>query len=198
MTEREWLTNADGRQLRVIEEHATERKLRLIAAALVRRLKLESEPGVTDDVIWCDDVIEAGADEPRSWDEVETVLRTRPGESWRCAHILARQGLHDVAKEVRRLFAFYGVSQPYFLRDLIHEVIGNPFRPVSIAPAWRTSTVLALAEQIYATRDFTAMPILADALQDAGCDATDILNHCRAETEHVRGCWVVDLLLGKS
>ncbi|MDY3553595.1 hypothetical protein R5W24_002698 [Gemmata sp. JC717] len=42
------------------------------------------------------------------------------------------------------------------------------------------------------------MPILADALQDAGCDNDDILNHCRADTVHARGCWVVDAVLGKS
>jgi hypothetical protein len=51
---------------------------------------------------------------------------------------------------------------------------------------------------MYDSRDFSAMPILADALQDAGCDNTDILSHCRVEGwEHVRGCWVIDLLLGR-
>jgi hypothetical protein len=51
---------------------------------------------------------------------------------------------------------------------------------------------------MYDSRDFSPMPILADALEDAGCDSADILNHCRAETPHVRGCWVVDQVLGKS
>ena len=50
---------------------------------------------------------------------------------------------------------------------------------------------------MYESRDFSAMPILADALQDAGCDNDDILNHCRDPVRHVRGCWVVDLVLGK-
>jgi hypothetical protein len=50
---------------------------------------------------------------------------------------------------------------------------------------------------MYASRDFSAMPILADALQDAGCDSDDVLNHCRGEDSHVRGCWVVDLVLSK-
>ncbi len=66
-------------------------------------------------------------------------------------------------------------------------------------PSWRTSTVVALAQQMYESRDFSAMPMLADALQDAGCDNDDILMHCRdANGVHVRGCWVVDLVLGKS
>ncbi len=76
-------------------------------------------------------------------------------------------------------------------------IFGNPFRPVSVEPSWLTSTVTALAEGIYAERAFDRMPILADALEEAGCDHADILNHCRELGEHVRGCWVVDLLTGR-
>ena len=50
---------------------------------------------------------------------------------------------------------------------------------------------------MYDSRDFSAMPILADALQDAGCGSADVLNHCREPGAHVRGCWVVDLVMGK-
>ena len=82
---------------------------------------------------------------------------------------------------------------------LLRDIVGNPFRPATFDPAWRTSTVVALARQMYDSRDFTAMPILADALQDAGCTSDAILGHCRdAHATHVRGCWVVDLVLGKS
>jgi len=80
---------------------------------------------------------------------------------------------------------------------MIREVFVNPFRPVALEPFWLTSTVTALAHQMYHSRDFSAMPILADALQDAGCDNADILDHCRGPGPHVRGCWVVDLVLGK-
>jgi hypothetical protein len=80
---------------------------------------------------------------------------------------------------------------------LIRDIFGNPLRPVVFNPEWRTSTAVALAAQMYEVRDFGAMPILADALQDAGCD-DEMLNHCRDVTvTHVRGCWVVDLVLGK-
>ena len=58
-------------------------------------------------------------------------------------------------------------------------------------------TNLSLAQQMYELRDFGAMPILADALQDAGCTSADILDHCRGPGPHVRGCWVVDCVLGK-
>ncbi len=82
---------------------------------------------------------------------------------------------------------------------LLRDIFGNPFRPVAFDPAWRTSTAVAIAQGMYDSRDFNAMPILADALQDSGCDNDDILNHCRDEKQvHVRGCWVVDLVLGKA
>jgi hypothetical protein len=81
---------------------------------------------------------------------------------------------------------------------LLRDVFGNPLCSVAFDPAWRTSTVTALASQVYESRDFSAMPILADALQDAGCDSDDVLNHCRdGKQVHVRGCWVIDLVLGK-
>ncbi len=60
-----------------------------------------------------------------------------------------------------------------------------------------SSTVAALAQTIYADRAFDRLPILADALEEAGCDNADILTHCRGDGPHVRGCWVVDLILGK-
>jgi hypothetical protein len=80
----------------------------------------------------------------------------------------------------------------------LRDIFGNPFKPVSVDRAWLTSNVIGLAETIYADRAFDRLPILADALEDAGCDNADILNHCRQPGEHVRGCWVVDLVLGKS
>ncbi|MCE9563547.1 MAG: hypothetical protein K8U57_16015 [Planctomycetes bacterium] len=77
-------------------------------------------------------------------------------------------------------------------------MFGNPLRKVKFQKEWRTSTAIAIAQQMYESRDFSAMPILADALQDAGCDNDDILDHCRDEKQvHVRGCWVVDLVLEK-
>jgi hypothetical protein len=80
---------------------------------------------------------------------------------------------------------------------ILRDIFGNPFRPVAFDPMWRTDTAVSVAQQMYESRDFGAMPILADALQDAGCDNDDILNHCRGSGPHVRGCWVVDLVLRK-
>jgi hypothetical protein len=83
------------------------------------------------------------------------------------------------------------------LLALFRDVFGNPYRKVAFKSAWRTPDVKALAKGIYEEKAFDRMPILADALQDAGCDNDDILTHCRGTTPHVRGCWVVDLVLEK-
>jgi hypothetical protein len=80
---------------------------------------------------------------------------------------------------------------------LLRDIFGNPFRGVDIFAEWRTDTVVILARQMYESRDFSALPILADALQDAGCNSEDVLNHCRGPGPHVRGCRVVDAVLGK-
>jgi hypothetical protein len=80
---------------------------------------------------------------------------------------------------------------------MIRDIFGNPFCHLSVNSEWLTSTVVALARQMYDYRDFSKMPIMADALQDAGCDNDEILQHCMQPGEHYRGCFVVDLLLMK-
>lgn len=77
------------------------------------------------------------------------------------------------------------------------EIFGNPFRPVTFDPLWRSETATALAAGIYEERAFDRLPILADALEEAGCDHPDVLNHLRGSGPHARGCWVVDGVLGK-
>lgn len=82
--------------------------------------------------------------------------------------------------------------------NLLRDIVGNPFRPATVDPAWLTANVVLLAQAIYDERAFDRLPILGDALEDAGCDNADILNHCRQPGEHVRGCWAVDLVLAKN
>lgn len=81
--------------------------------------------------------------------------------------------------------------------QLLHCIFGNLFYPVAFDPASQTPNVLAVAQAIYEERRFSDMPILADALEEAGCASDDILSHCRNGQEHVKGCWAVDLVLGK-
>ncbi|AMV27479.1 hypothetical protein VT84_23970 [Gemmata sp. SH-PL17] len=112
--------------------------------------------------------------------------------AWVAAGVLEDKGQRPTAKE-RAQKSREDAVQTEFVRD----IFGNSFEPIIFSPSWRTSTAVALASQMYKARDFSAMPILADALQDAGCDRADMLDHCRGPGPHVRGCWVADLVLRK-
>ncbi len=82
---------------------------------------------------------------------------------------------------------------------LLRDIVGNPFRPrPALTSAWLTPAVASIARRAYDERDFAALPVLADALEDAGCGDADLLGHLRDAGPHVRGCWAIDLLLGKS
>ena len=80
--------------------------------------------------------------------------------------------------------------------SLIRDLAGNPF-VVGTKSFDPSNSACCLAASIYADRAFDRLPILADALEEAGCTDAEILNHCRQPGEHWRGCWVVDLILGK-
>jgi hypothetical protein len=82
-------------------------------------------------------------------------------------------------------------------RGLFHELFGNPFKPVAFNPDWKTSSALSIARMMYDSNDFASAPVLADALQDGGCESDGLLGHLRGPGPHVRGCWVCDLVLGK-
>lgn len=79
--------------------------------------------------------------------------------------------------------------------DLLRCIAGNPFRPVAFDPSWRTEMVASLARGIVADRAFDRLPILADALEEAGCDHIDALSHCRSSGPHAMGCWALTGLL---
>ncbi|WP_238602420.1 hypothetical protein [Fimbriiglobus ruber] len=109
----------------------------------------------------------------------EEVLREARRQAWQAERVAT-------AERVRREFCAH-----------YRDIVGNPFRPVALEPHWQTSTVLSLAKGIYNDRAFDRLPILADALEEAACYNPGLLTHCRSDATHVRGCWVVDLLLGK-
>jgi hypothetical protein len=125
-------------------------------------------------------------------------LRAAPYPYWKRLEELDLTG--PAEQEWEACFQAEKVSQSGLLRD----IFGNPFRPATISPAWQTPTVVALAQTAYEYRDLPSghldparLAVLADALDEAGCTDADILNHCRRPGVHVRGCWVLDLLLGR-
>ncbi|MGH7171452.1 MAG: hypothetical protein ACRELG_14345 [Gemmataceae bacterium] len=99
---------------------------------------------------------------------------------------------HGPLHEAERL------TQCHVIRDVFGPL---RFRPVDLAPVilrWQDFIIPKLAQAVYDDRSFDHLPMLADALEEAGCTNTAVLAHCREPGEHVRGCWVIDLLLGKS
>jgi hypothetical protein len=223
MTEAEWQhakrpesVLALLRVLRLLPGKIPERKLRLLLCACLRRIWTL----LTNDQRAVVEAIEAdpegdGAQQSRM-DTAIANLGAEHGSDWHLETMgavfrlvlagldpdEASRALGTICQAIKaypfRWVSWFGWGkEPKAEAVLIREVFGNPFRPVNIHVAWLTSTVTSLAQAIYDERAFDRIPILADALEDAGCTNQDILNHCRGGGEHVRGCWVVDLLLGK-
>jgi hypothetical protein len=128
----------------------------------------------------------------------EAVGEARAGEVWE--RIYQTPGKHYRTQEAehRAECDAGGAAEQEVQVALLRDICGNPFRPVEFEASWRTPTVLALATAIYNDSTFDEMPILADALEELGADA-EILQHLRQkEAGHVRGCWGLDLVLGRS
>jgi hypothetical protein len=215
MTEAEWLANTDPqRLLEYLGGTAHLRKLRLFAYGCCRRVwhlltHADSRAAAEAAERFADGLERKGhlaAVRSRAR-QVTFVQRGAAYIAWRAAF----EKLPTVIGNIARGTIYNAAAHPggggwnstdveresVAVAALLREIFGNPFRPVTFDPAWRTDTTVSLARTMYESRDFSAMPILADALQDAGCDNDDVLNHCRGPGPHVRGCWVVDLVLGK-
>jgi hypothetical protein len=130
----------------------------------------------------------------------------RAGAAARVAWAVAARGYtKEALAEVRRLGGAArsrnftsGRRAVRLLRELFFEHFGDVRRRAAVEQSWRTEAAVGLASGIYAERAFGLMPILGDALEDAGCDDADILGHCRGGGPHARGCWALDLILGLS
>lgn len=128
--------------------------------------------------------------------------RVKLGGPWSLFHLPlsdSRMKADEVVRTLRGFVGEYPVPTATEMAGFTRDIFGNPFRPVVFDPRWRTESAVALARTAYEARDFALLPILADALEEAGCDHPDILIHCRDPQQfHVRGCWVVDGVLGKT
>jgi hypothetical protein len=171
--------------------------------ALIRELEEESN-SLTEDAYNCryqqispeataEGTLGLRCDIPWAVADCAARLRAAPIPYW-------KHGFHDPIPETwdDGLFKERREDEMSAQATILRDIIGNPFRPANIDPAWLRSGVIRLARTIYDERAFGDMAGLGDALEEAGCDNDDILSHCRSGTEHVRGCWVVDAILGKS
>ena len=112
----------------------------------------------------------------------------------------ARRATGEARHDAAAIWDAAQESSQRFQASLLRELIGNPFRDYPLDPlwlAWEGCTVAQLARGIYHDRAFDRMPILGDALEEAGCTHVAVLEHCRSGDEHLRGCWVLDSVLGK-
>jgi hypothetical protein len=214
MTEAEWLAATDpSPMLSFLWMKGDERKPRLLAVACFRRaiaecaITFEESDDQGIDLGERIDLAERIADSlSAAPDEKEHRLEFHssilPGSSspfeWAAHYIVDPSAWEATSGVVLTLADEWSEAEAAHGAALVRDVFGNPFHPIIPDPSWLTTDVRTLAEGIYQERAFDRMPILADALQDAGCDNEDILNHCRQPGKHVRGCWVVDLLLGKT
>ena len=221
MREQEWLECADPQEmLEFLRARASERKARQVAAGCCRRIwnlltdeRLEKAVEVAEVFAdgLCDretiDFARTDAAKARSkrfewWNDCvnATVWAAYPSM---CADhafesaAFARLAIVKFTRAERRkkiTAMAESAAQAGVIRDLFGPL---PFRAVVLDPGWLTSTVVDVAQAIYNERTIDRLPILGDALEDAGCSSQNILNHCRQPGVHVRGCWALDVLLGK-
>jgi hypothetical protein len=214
MTEDQWLAATDPTpMMELLWSGVSDRRLRLLAVACCRvMIAGANEPAASRAVEASEQFADGLLSEHElraarqvvidTWNRLHETGEATPtflrnvalGAAYQVSRPSPRKVVQEIGMLCRRQVG--GVPSEYLIR-ILRDVLGNPFRPMPVNPGWLTSTVRTLAEGIYADRAFDRLPILADALQDAGCGSADVLGHCRGDGPHVRGCWVVDLVLGK-
>jgi hypothetical protein len=219
VTEAEWLAGGDpSRMLEFLADKASPRRLRLFAVAcFLDDWAVWSDPRERRAVLTAERLADAAwgaADRDAAlarlieyYDELDdlTDLECAPkvpyallapdfsgADAGVCAYEAEAQAEYGPGS-----FEGRGTGAREVQADLLRDIVGNPFRPAACDSRWRTEDAVGLARGIYEEKAFARLPLLADALMDAGCDDEQILGHCQSEGPHARGCWVVDLVLGK-
>jgi len=218
MTEAQWHKSADGvAMLAVVTDRGSPRLWRLLAVACARQVagamryrdsvralgvaeRYADGRATHEELLAARFLAEAAARQAlrdEFEDEVRAQFHMDPEYE---AAVVARRAADAVLPSVADEVDPASLPPSLLYPDLFREVFGNPFRWVEADPgwlAWNDGVVCNLAEGIYAEAAFDLLPILADALEDAGCADADLLGHLRSPGPHVRGCWALDLVLGK-
>jgi hypothetical protein len=216
MIEVEWMnSNYPMGMVTHLGSAASERKLNLLAAACLRRIwHLLPGPRSRHTV----EVLERYADGEASGEELASARQ----ECWEDARLVDNpegdkhpsevaiaavnmDNILDILMTAAEATAWVKAGTPEAISEpeeseqcgVVREIFGNPFRQIAIASPWRTSTVVSVARSIYNDRAFDRLPILADALEDAGCADEDVLGHLRGVGAHILECWALDLLLSR-
>jgi hypothetical protein len=218
MTEAEWLASTDPTpMLEFLRGKASERKVRLLAVAFLRHLQhllpedrcgpvLEVAERYADGNVGLKELKRARkrAEQALSW---AGTLADNPASSPVPASLrrdVASALVHTTMRSRPMMFSLdllRDLANASYFATLVRDGFGSPFRTSSPLPgsvlAWNDGTARHMAEGVYNERAFERLPILADALLDAGCEDESLIAHCRGDRPHVRGCWAVDLILGK-
>jgi hypothetical protein len=213
MNEAQWQGCTEAEKLLDFLHKARERKLRLFAVAACRRLQwswdraVETAENYADGLVSQRELMEA---RKALLQNASTMYRQMGSEDVEAVEELIRAITEPHAAEAAFSVVEMATTalQRVTLCDLLREIFGDPFRPVTISPswlAWKNGTITRLAQNAYDNRvlstgmlDNTRLTILADALEEVGCTDETILMHLRCGGEHYRGCWAIDLLLGKN
>jgi hypothetical protein len=200
-----WAAATDpGGMLQLLRGKASQRKLRLFACGCARSVgHLAGDQRSHDAVVVAErfadgkatrgELAEAGRASRAAAQESRFFSEPSVRAAREAAHYVTRVAAGAAACGAARV-----LDRPLGC-TLLREVFANPFRQVPLEwPRPVCGTVRRLAEAIYNDRDFQSLPVLADALEEAGCAAPDILNHCRLPGVHVMGCWAVDLVLANA
>jgi hypothetical protein len=206
MTEAEWLACTDPRILvKFLHSQKLDRKLRLFSCAFCRSIwNLLSDDCFRNAV----EVAERFADGLANVKELASAKAAsgaaleRSGLDGVTGPPLAAKGCawsttRDVGSAAMYpLWVFTEANDRTLQMSLLRDIFGNLFRHHAPQPSSVSPSVASLAQAIYNEQDFGRVTVLADALERAGCNDENILTHCRDSGPHVRGCWVIDLLLG--
>jgi hypothetical protein len=212
MTEAEWLACADpDPMLEFLGDKTSDRTARLFACACCRRIWHCLEPRERELVELAERVAEGEEGLPSedlgeaySVGEAAAMCTLSPdarvAAGGAAEYASDQVGLDAAGEAAFNDYAPRILAERRLQADFLRCIFGNPFRPVTVDPAWLAwngGTIPKLAEAVYQERAFERLPVLADALEEAGCSEADLLGHLRSPGPHVRGCWAVDLLLGK-
>ena len=206
MTEHEWQNSSDPHAMLEflrLRGKADARKERLFAVACSRRIWALIDPLGRAAI----EIAEEFADGLTDPDVLRAARRSCQGASGQSSWYAAATNPEIAARNAARS-AQAGVAGNPLLgaeagelvaqADLLRDIFGPlPFRELFFDAPWRTQLVVEVAQAIYQERTFDRMPELADALQAAACHNEEILSHCRQPKPHVRGCFVVDMILDK-
>jgi hypothetical protein len=216
MTEAEWLSCDDPWHLLHLVEHLgpSERKTRLFCAAVCRRF-WDYLPEASQAILLESEMLADGL-VPRPPDDMELCQRANavvapfdrqyptkkfPNTTVRTQRDAAAAVCYAVIPDLFGAVSYFWELKPAeraIHLQIIRDIFGNPFRAAVADPSWLAPGVVELAQTIYDERAFNQLLELAVALEGVGCHDADVLAHCRHRGPHVRGCWIVDLILGKS